>query len=290
MLGASTLEGVGLGLFYPLLEYVQIGNAFLEHRSAKPVVAALAAIGVAPSVGAFIALIFLVIIAALVLKYGVFVLSARVYNPLMRDLRDEAFRRILSSHVFYFLGASSAQLSQIIDGEVDYVGSGFTYASVIASSVPLDPRLRAFRPLHLLEADLPRRGARRPALRGLGLFHPPHPGPRRGIRPPAHEAQVAADRRPSGHRCDQVLRDRDGGARPFRRAQRRHRAQRERGHRRPGFERLHRGHAGRRPAVRDHLHRRLAAGAPRRGAADLPVRRDAHHTQGHGDQRLARAP
>ena len=134
MLGASTLEGVGIGLFYPLLEYVQIGDAFLQHRSAKPVVAALAAVGLAPSVGTFIALIFLVIIAALALKYGVFVLSSRVYNPLMRDLRDEAFRRILSSHVFYFLGASSAQLSQIIDSEVDYVGSGFTYAAIIVSS------------------------------------------------------------------------------------------------------------------------------------------------------------
>ena len=134
MLGASTLEGVGIGLFFPLLEYVQNGNAFLQHRSAKPVVAALGWVGLAPSVGAFISVIFLVIVVALVCKYGVFTLSARVYNPVMRDLRDESFRRILSSHLFYFLGGSSAKLVQIVESEVDYVVYVLTYGAIAVAS------------------------------------------------------------------------------------------------------------------------------------------------------------
>ena len=134
MLGASLTEGLGVGLFFPLIEYVQHGADFLSRPSAHRVVAALSAAGIAPSVGAFIALIFLVIVAALVFKYAVSVLSADIYNPLMRDLREKAFSRILSSHLFHFTSGSSAQLTQTIENEVDYVGNSFAYAATIAAN------------------------------------------------------------------------------------------------------------------------------------------------------------
>ena len=134
MLGAAMTEGLGVGLFFPLIEYVQHGADFMSRPSARPVVAAFAAVRLTPSVGAFIALIFLVIAAALILKYGVNRLSVRIYDPLMADLREEAFSRIIGSHLFHFTGGSSADLVQVIENEVDYVGTALTFAVIIAAS------------------------------------------------------------------------------------------------------------------------------------------------------------
>ncbi len=135
MLGASMSEGLGIGLFFPLIEYVQHGADFLSRPSAQPVIKALHAIGLAPSVGTFVVMIFMVIALALVLKYGINVLSARIYNPLMQDLREEVFSRIIGSHLFHFTAGSSAELVQVIENEVDYVGNAFTFAVIIAASV-----------------------------------------------------------------------------------------------------------------------------------------------------------
>lgn len=135
MLGAAVTEGVGVGLFFPLIEYVQHGEAFLARPSAARAIAALGAVGIAPSVGAFIALIFIVIAVALIIKYGVSTVSARVYEPLMKDLREEAFSRIIGSHLSHFTAGSSAELIQVIENEVDYVGNAFTFAVTIAASV-----------------------------------------------------------------------------------------------------------------------------------------------------------
>ncbi len=133
MLGASSLEGLGIGLFYPLIEYVQEGPAFLQHGAGRTAGRALAALGLAPSVGLFIAGIFVVIVAALVLKYCVFVLSSRIYNPLAKDIRDEAFRRILGSHFFVFTGGSSAEFTQTVETEADYVANACAFAALIVS-------------------------------------------------------------------------------------------------------------------------------------------------------------
>ncbi len=134
MLGASLSEGLGIGLFFPLIEYVQHGEAFLSRPAARPVITALGAVGLEPSVGAFITLIFIVILGALILKHGVSTVSARIYDPLMADLREEAFSRIISSHLFYFTAGSSAELAQVVESEVDYVGNAFTFAIIIAAS------------------------------------------------------------------------------------------------------------------------------------------------------------
>ncbi len=135
MLLTSLSEGLGLGLFYPLLDYVQHAEAFLARPAARPVVWLLARLGLEPSVGGFIALIFLAILATLALKYAVFRLSARVYNPFMKSLRDEAFARVLSSHLFCFTGSSSAHLSQILENEVEYAGQALNFSALIAASL-----------------------------------------------------------------------------------------------------------------------------------------------------------
>jgi ABC-type multidrug transport system fused ATPase/permease subunit len=70
-----------------------------------------------------------------VIKYGVSVVSAGVYEPLMKDLREEAFSRVIGSHLSHFTAGSSAELVQLIENEVDYVGNAVTFAATIAAAV-----------------------------------------------------------------------------------------------------------------------------------------------------------
>ena len=126
---------MGIGLFYPLIEYAQHGDAFLARESVRPLIAVLRAVGLQPSVGIFVGLIFLVVVATLALKLAQALLSSRIYNPFMRDLRVEAFGRVLSSHIFYFTSGSSAQLVQIFEDEVEYAGQALNFLAPGAAAL-----------------------------------------------------------------------------------------------------------------------------------------------------------
>lgn len=135
MLLATLLEGVGVGLFFPLIEYIQAGEAISGNSTLRPLWEALRLLGQPPSAGLFIAVIFGVITAGLVVKCLVFNLSARIYNPLMKDLRDDAFRKILHSHLFHFYSTPSGSLIQTLDNEVENVGSSISFAVTILACV-----------------------------------------------------------------------------------------------------------------------------------------------------------
>src|SRR5438309_9101296 len=51
IVAASVLEGMGVALFYPLIDYVQHPDTFLANPSKRPSVMILAKLGLSPSVG-----------------------------------------------------------------------------------------------------------------------------------------------------------------------------------------------------------------------------------------------
>src|SRR5579883_1028004 len=112
---STAFEGLGVGLFYPLVAYIQNGAAFLSQGPGLKVARALSWAGLTPSVGLFITLIFGVIAAATVLKWAVLIASERIYNPMMKGLRDRAFANILESHLSFFQAGSSAALIHALD-------------------------------------------------------------------------------------------------------------------------------------------------------------------------------
>lgn len=135
MLASGATEGLGVGLFYPLIAYVEQGPAFLERPALRPLVAALSALGLRASVGLFVGLIFLVVVATLVLKRAQALLASRVGAAFMRDLRAEAFRRVLSSHLFYFTTGSSARLGRILEDEVEHAGNVLDFGITASAAV-----------------------------------------------------------------------------------------------------------------------------------------------------------
>jgi subfamily B ATP-binding cassette protein MsbA len=133
LLVASTLsEGVGIGLLLPLIGWIQKGEEFF--RQSPWLTDALARLGLPVTAGSLIALVFSAIAATLTLKFAAFVASARVYNPLMKDLRDAAFGRAVGSHIFYFHSTTSGELTQVLENEVEYAGQAFNFVVVAAAS------------------------------------------------------------------------------------------------------------------------------------------------------------
>ncbi|MBI5240007.1 MAG: ABC transporter ATP-binding protein [Elusimicrobia bacterium] len=133
LFAASLCEGAGMGLFFPLLAYLQQGDAFLSGRTTQAFFAAISGLGVKPSIGALIGCIFLAITMTLLLKWASKILSARIYNPFVQDLREEAFRRIIGSHLSYFHAGSSAQLTQTLEQDVDNVCQSLAIAFDLAA-------------------------------------------------------------------------------------------------------------------------------------------------------------
>ena len=128
-------EGAGIGLFYPLLEYVQRGPSFLQSGAAAKLAGVLATAGITPSVGIFIFLIFVVISLTLAVKFGVTRGTAALSEALMKDLRDRAFARLIRLHVFHYYATSSASLTQTLENEVEYIGQAFNFGVLSAAAV-----------------------------------------------------------------------------------------------------------------------------------------------------------
>ena len=127
MLVTTLTEGLGVGLLYPLLEFVQLGGDYAAHgASAKPVALVLGFLGLQTTFGSFMGVIFFVVASALALRHALWVLSASIFNPLAQKLRDEAFDSILHSHLSHFYSSSSGALINSIEGEADYVAQAFS--------------------------------------------------------------------------------------------------------------------------------------------------------------------
>ncbi|MBI4345737.1 MAG: ABC transporter ATP-binding protein [Elusimicrobia bacterium] len=131
---ASLGEGLGIGLFYPLLEYIQRGPDFLSSGAAARLASALALVGVVPSVGVFIVLIFLVICLTLTVKFLVSTGTAGLAERVMKDLRDRAFARLIRLHVFHFYATSSASLSQTLENEVEHIGQVLNFGMLLLAA------------------------------------------------------------------------------------------------------------------------------------------------------------
>jgi len=122
----TATEGLGVGLLYPLIEYIQMGDAYLARgASSAALVRVLGALGLTPSIGVFMGLIFTVIAASLVLRFALWMCSAWIFNPLAQALREDGFREVLDSHLFYFYSNSSGALINTLEAEPDYLAQSF---------------------------------------------------------------------------------------------------------------------------------------------------------------------
>lgn len=118
----AIFEGVGIGLFFPLIEYVQKGDVFLADKKFRYLSSGMQYIGIQPTVGNFIWIIFFVIFISLALRYFIQVVSALTYNPIMKKIRDDGFDKMINSQMQYFHSISSGKLVSAFEKEVEYVG------------------------------------------------------------------------------------------------------------------------------------------------------------------------
>lgn len=133
-LGATASEGAGIGLFYPLVEYIQKGADFGREGAAKRIFDFLAAAGLVPGPGLLVSGIACVLLMALAFKRGVFLVSASIYAPLMRDLRVRALTSLLEAHAFHFYRTPSAATVHALEDEVEHLGQALNFLVTLAAT------------------------------------------------------------------------------------------------------------------------------------------------------------
>lgn len=104
-LGAAIFEGIGLGMFLPVLEYMNdAGNlAQLSARSQlwRSLLAAFDTIGLPVTLATLLAIAFVALILRQTFTYVRLVFSAHVQYGLIRSIRDEAFGRFVHADLAY---------------------------------------------------------------------------------------------------------------------------------------------------------------------------------------------
>ena len=132
ILSGAIFEGVGLGLFFPLMEYIQEGESFLEEGKFKYLVVGMKMLGIIPGVLSFILIIFSIIVGRFAVAYVTKIVAAHTYNPIMKNIRDDGFKKIITSPMKYFHSISSGRIVSILHDETDRVGQSINFANHIA--------------------------------------------------------------------------------------------------------------------------------------------------------------
>jgi subfamily B ATP-binding cassette protein MsbA len=124
-------EGIGIGLFFPLIGYIQEGESFLDDGKFKYLLGGMKLLGIGPGVLSFILIIFSVIVCRFAVVHFTHVMSAWTYNPIMKQIRDDGFRKIVSSPMEYFHSISSGKMVSILINEVELVGQSINFVNLI---------------------------------------------------------------------------------------------------------------------------------------------------------------
>ena len=135
VLTTAVFEGVGIGLFYPLIEYVQKGEKLMNDEKFKFLFTGMEAFGIAPNVLNFILIIFMVIFFRFALISITQVASARTYNSIMKQIRDDSFKKIVNYPMFYFHSVSSGKVVSSLINEVNNIGNSLTTLIQIATNI-----------------------------------------------------------------------------------------------------------------------------------------------------------
>lgn len=126
LLGAFS-EGVGIGLFFPLIEYIEKGESALSGGKFRVVFDTMVRVGIEPTVINFLVMIFLVILCSFGIAYLVKVASAWSYNPLMKQIRDDGFEKVIYSPLRYYHTISSGKMVSTFVREVEDVGQSLNF-------------------------------------------------------------------------------------------------------------------------------------------------------------------
>ncbi|MEW6614432.1 MAG: ABC transporter ATP-binding protein [Thermodesulfobacteriota bacterium] len=123
----TLIEGVGVGLFFPLIEYIQKGEAIVTDKKFMQIFRAIQFFGLEASVSNFIWAIFIVLLLSFLVFFITHNISARTYNPIMKAIRDEGFNRIINYPLPYFHSTSSGTTVNTLMLEVEHVGQSLNF-------------------------------------------------------------------------------------------------------------------------------------------------------------------
>lgn len=116
-------EGLGLGLFIPLLDYLQNRDISTENSQFGFVFKFIEdLLGTTLSVEIFIFIIFMAQATAVIAGFVTQLVSVKTYYPINLDVRTKAFSNILSFPMSYFVKNNSGRLCHTLEGEVEHVG------------------------------------------------------------------------------------------------------------------------------------------------------------------------
>lgn len=119
---STVLEGFGIGLFFPLLEYIQKGKTAFSNGRFKQLFDFMESVGITASLENMLIIIFTVISMTYTVTLIMQLLNVYTYCKLNQNLRDDAFKKIINLPMDYFTSISSGKLVNIIQVEVEHVG------------------------------------------------------------------------------------------------------------------------------------------------------------------------
>jgi ABC-type multidrug transport system fused ATPase/permease subunit len=153
-LGAAVFEGVGLGMFLPVIEYMNSSGDLVALKEGsqlwRSLTSVFEAIGVPVSLASLLGVAFIALLCRQGFTYVRLVYSAHVQYGLTRTIRDEAFRRFVHADLAYHdevragsfvneLTTELARATSSLTSAIDFVSKTLLSAVYLTIMLTLSP-------------------------------------------------------------------------------------------------------------------------------------------------------
>jgi len=132
ILGGAFFEGINIGLIYPLVEFIQKGDAFLGNSKFQYLVTSMGKIGLTTSSGSLLFVLFVTLSVSFLFLFVTQVYSSKVFFSIAKDMRVSCFRKIIFAPMTYFLQISSGRMVNMIKDETEYVAQTLNHMTRLA--------------------------------------------------------------------------------------------------------------------------------------------------------------
>lgn len=130
--GSAIFEGIGISLFFPLIDFIQNGESFLRNDKFRLLFGGMNSIGIKVNAINFIMIIFFVILCRYSIVNFTQVLSGNTYNSIIKDIRDDGFKVIINAPMHYYQSVSSGKIVSMLSAEAEQVGQAINFMVQIA--------------------------------------------------------------------------------------------------------------------------------------------------------------
>jgi ATP-binding cassette, subfamily B, bacterial MsbA len=127
------LESAKIGIFYPLINLIQ-GNIDIDGQKFNFIYNFFTGLGISMTFTSTLLLLFITMTFSLITDLSLKIIPNYIYNPLIQDVRNGVFNKILNLPLEFMSGFSSGKFITVIRDETEHIGQVVNHLIILLTN------------------------------------------------------------------------------------------------------------------------------------------------------------